>query len=143
MKILSPFIGLFYFMIELTKGTATEYFYVTLDEKTTLDEPYYLFIFTHTLTKAEVTKIYAPGADFSDYPGRYNKFEILTVTLFLNQPVGEWLYTAYEQTSAVNVDPDLTTGIVEQGKLRLYPAAADVFEQEMYNEATTYKSYQG
>lgn len=132
-------------MLNLTKGQVSENIIVTLTEKATLDEPYYLFIFVHTLTKQEVTKIFAPADDESDYPDRYNKFTIDTSVLFpaATSPVGEWLYEAYEQESAVNVDPTLATSLVESGKLILYPATADVYEMEEYNEQQTFKSYQG
>lgn len=130
-------------MLRLTKGSASEKIIVTLTEKVTLAEPYFLFIFTHNLTGQEITKIFTPDDDESDYPSRYNQFDVATVTLFANQPVGEWLYRAYEQASAVNTDPDLATGLVESGKLQLLPASADVFSFDEYNEATTFKSYQG
>lgn len=132
-------------MLSLTKGQTSEKIIVTLTEKATLDEPYYLFIFVHTLTQNIVTKIFAPDDDESDYPSRYNKFDVNTSVLFpsATSPRGEWLYRAYEQESAVNTDPDNTTSLVESGKLILNQAAADVYEVVEYNEQQTFKSYQG
>lgn len=130
-------------MLELTKGTASENIIVTLKEKQTLVNPYFLFIFTHTLTRAEVTKIFAPADELSSYTSRYNKFAIATVTTFASKAVGEWLYRAYEQASAVNTDPTLATTLLESGKLRLYPASADVYAVDQYNETQTFKAYNG
>ena len=133
-------------MLELTKGSASEKIIVTLTEKITLSDPYFLFIFTHTLTGQVVNKIFAPADDESDYPTRYNKFDIVTVTLFptATVPVGEWLYRAYEQASSTNTDPDLATTLVESGKLILYPVAGQEFEYtNEYDESQTFKSYQG
>jgi hypothetical protein len=128
-------------MLELTKGQAAEKIILTLTELTTLAEPNFLFIFVHTLTRAEVKFVKLNSDDESDYPSRFNKFTVNTAVLFLNQPVGEWLYTAYEQASAVNTDPLATTGVVETGKMMLKPASE--FEYEMYEEPTTYKTYAG
>src|SRR5688572_7856398 len=130
-------------MLELTKGTASEKIILTLTELTTLNEPNFLFVFTHTLTKTQVKFVRLETDEESSYPSRYNQFSVATVTTFLNKPVGEWLYEVYEQESTTNTDPALSTGLVENGKMILYPATADEFEYEKYNEPVTYKAYQG
>jgi hypothetical protein len=131
-------------MIELTKGQSGEKIIITLTELKTLDEPNFLFIFTHTLTKETVVFIKLNIDDESDYPSRYNQFDINTAALFgTGKPTGEWLYRIYEQVSAMNTDPDLATGVVENGKMLLYPAAADIFDYEKYDEPVTFKQYNG
>ena len=127
-------------MLELTKGTATENIIVTLTEKVTLSNPYYLFIFTHILQKLVVTKIISSTLDTSSYTDRYNKFALATVTVFADQPVGQWNYRVYEQASAVNTNPVNAT-LIESGKLILYPATA--FDMDEYNESQTFKAYNG
>lgn len=113
---------------------------VTLNEKRTISSGYYLFLFTHILTKNEVTKIYAFADDDSGYQDRYNSFEINTTTVFSGQPIGQWLYNIYEQASAVNTDP---SGLVEveRGILKLNPVTDFAFEK--YEGSTTFKAYAG
>lgn len=128
-------------MLELNTGQTDEKIILTLDELKTLDVPYYLFIFSHVEAKSEVAFIRSQADEESAYPSRYNKFNVDTGTVFLNKPTGEWHYEVYEQASAVNTDPALATGLIEQGKMMLRPAAE--FEYDKYNTLTTYKAYNG
>mgnify|MGYP006410520299 CR=1 FL=1 len=81
-------------MIHLN-NSATSEFAVTLYEKTTLPTPFYLFHF---------------------------KNDTLNGSLILGKS-GYYEYYIYEQTSATNLDPTLSTGLVEQGKMRLFNVA--------------------
>jgi hypothetical protein len=128
-------------MIELHAGQTGEEVIVTLSELQTLDEPYYLFRFEHVERKTVVSVIKSSADDQSDYPARSNKFEFNTSTLFANKPAGFWSYEIYEQASSTNTDPDDATTLLEYGKMKLYPASSFSFEK--YNEAQTYKTYQG
>lgn len=123
-------------MLLLNEGQ-TKNIVVTLTEKTTLDDPYYLFVFTHLTTKEVVKIIKSSGDDLSDYPRRYNEFSI-DATLFPS--LGQWLYQVYEQESSTNEDP---TGLteVENGKMNLL--AANDFTYAKYEPSTTYKTYAG
>lgn len=127
-------------MILLRKGQADEEIIVTLNEKRTLDAGYYLFVFTHVLTRTVVTKIYSFLDDVSDFQDRYNQFEIDTSVVFLDQPHGQWNYDIYEQASSTNTS---TTGLtlVETGIMKLQPETE--FEFTEYNEPTSFKSYTG
>ena len=127
-------------MILLTKGQTAETITVTLNEKRTLDSGYYLFVFTHILTKQVVNKIYSFLDDISSFQDRYNEFDIDTETVFGSYPIGQWLYNIYEQASSSNTD---VTGLteVERGIMSLRPSSE--FSFESYNEATTFKSYNG
>lgn len=127
-------------MVVLQKGQASENIIVTLNEKRTLTDGYYLFVFTHILTRTRVTKIYAFSDDESPYPDRYNQFEIDTSADFSDKPVGQWNYDIYEQASSSNTYPDGLT-LVETGIMKLKPASA--FEFEKYNETTSFKTYAG
>lgn len=126
-------------MIELVQGTASEQVIVTLNEKATLTDPYYLFVFTHATTGDVVA--FVAGADSSEHQTRYNQFNFTTSVTFLNKPIGQWLYEVYEQESAVNTNPDNATGLVESGKMNLRDS--EVFEYTQYNQAVTYKTYDG
>jgi len=127
-------------MLQLTKGQTQEQIIVTLNELVTLTTPYFLFVFTQVTTRQVVTLIKSSDDDASDYPERYNQFEINTQALFGSMQAGEWIYRVYEQESDTNTDP---AGLneVENGKLRLYPAAN--FNYTQYNTPTTYKAYNG
>lgn len=127
-------------MLLLTLGQTAENIVVTLNEKRTLDNGYYLFIFTHLTTKATVSKIYSFVDDDSTDTERYNQFEINTNTVFSGARTGQWKYQVYEQASSSNTDP---TGLteVERGIMQLNPATAFSFNN--YNEQQTFKTYNG
>lgn len=114
---------------------------LTLTEFVTLPAPYYLFVFTHVTTKDQVKFIKAEVDDESEYPDRYNQFTINAATVFSDQQTGEWHYKAYEQESAVNLDPALAGTMLEDGKLILDRATE--FEYSMYEGTTSYKTYNG
>lgn len=127
-------------MILLNFGQTSENITVTLNEKRTLTNPYYLFVFTHILTKNVVNKIYNYLDDDSAYQDRYNQFEINTDTVFTDQPIGQWRYDVYEQVSSTNTNPTGLTEL-EKGIMMLKPETAFAFTS--YNESTTFKSYGG
>jgi len=116
---------------------------VTLNEKRTLDDDpmYYLFRFVNTMSKDVVNVIYSNNDDQSDNQDRYNQFAINISTVFDGKPVGEWHYIVYEQTSSTNEDPDLATGEVERGKIKITKVPS--FTYTGYTPATTYIGYGG
>lgn len=114
-------------MIEFD-NTETEYeFIMTLTELTTVDNPIYDFVFTHVLTKDQVSFSLTTDDDNSEYPSRYNSFTI-DVTQFTHP--GEWHYTVTEQQTGITL---------EQGKMIINRA----FNYEMYAGTTSYTAYQG
>lgn len=123
----------------LTLGQTSEEIVVTLNEKRTLTSGYYLFYFIHFTTKQIVTKIYNFTEDNSNYQDRFNLFDINTNVVFASKPTGQWLYRIYEQASSTNILPTGTE--VERGELLLNPAVD--FSYTNYNEATTFKAYNG
>lgn len=127
-------------MILLTQGQTSQNIVVTLNEKRTLENGYYLFVFTHILTKNLITKIYSFLDDESAWQDRFNQFEINPSVVFLDQPTGQWIYQVYEQESSSNTS---VTGLneVERGIMTLQPSTAFAFES--YNESTTFKQYNG
>lgn len=127
-------------MILLQQGQTDQEIIVTLNEKRTLDDGYYLFVFTHALTRNVVNKIYSLIDDQSEHQDRYNQFDINTSVVFADQPAGQWSYDVYEQASSSNTDVS-GLNLVETGILKLQPSTAFVFEK--YNEPTTFKTYAG
>lgn len=112
---------------------------VTLNEKRTLDNGYYLFVFENVNTRDIVTKIFSFSEDESDYPERFNSFP-LSSTVFQDENTGDWRYKVYEQSSSTNTDP---TGLteVERGIMKLRPATDFSFTE--YTGTTSFKQYEG
>lgn len=107
-------------MIHLIDGQ-TNTVILTLAEKATLTDPFYLFVFTYPATGD--TKTFT-AADISGNTRRYNEFEFtLSATEDLTdgtvelKPGGYWEYTAYEMEVEGNLDVAQTTSIVETGKV--------------------------
>lgn len=112
---------------------------VTLNEKRTLDNGYYLFVFENVTTRDIVTKIFSFSEDESDYPERFNSFP-LSSTVFQDENTGDWRYKVYEQSSSTNTDP---TGLteVERGIMKLRPSTDFSFTE--YTGTTSFKQYEG
>ena len=108
-------------MIKLEKNTTNTNIALTLTEKVTISNPYFLFEFTKDMTDASY---YVICADTSTETQRYNLFSLTeggadptngNVTLGLE---GFYKYKIYEQASSTNLDPSGLT-LVENGKMRL------------------------
>lgn len=108
-------------MIKLEKNTTNTNIALTLTEKVTISNPYFLFEFTKDMTDVSY---YVICADTSTETQRYNLFTIIeggadptngNVTLGLE---GFYKYNIYEQASSTNLDPSGLT-LVENGKMRL------------------------
>jgi VCBS repeat-containing protein len=113
-------------MVVITKGQANTVT-VTLKEKTTITNAYYLWEF---ISKASGEKKYCIQPTYlSQYKDRYNQFIITEdstpnpiageVTL---ATTGEWSYNVYEQASASNLSPTGKT-IVESGLVKVIGTA--------------------
>lgn len=108
-------------MIKLTRNTVNTNIALTLTEKVTISNPYFLFEFTKDMTDVSY---YVIAADTSTETQRYNLFSITeggadptngNVTLGLE---GFYKYNIYEQASSTNLDPSGLT-LVESGKMKL------------------------
>lgn len=94
---------------------------LTLTEKTTISNPYYLFSFTNNTTN--LTKNFL-ATDTSCATSRFNLFNITEPTTVDLTDEGQWDYAVYAQTSAVNTDPTLADELVEVGFLKVIDATA-------------------
>lgn len=128
-------------MLQFRQDDTTAELILTLTEKVSLTDPYYLFVFTHVLTKSKVAFVKASGDDESGFINRYNQFTINPSDVFEDEPAGEWHYRIYEQDDADNTDESATGAELECGKLMLLPT--DEFEFNKYNTTTSYKAYNG
>lgn len=128
-------------MLEFKQNdTATELI-LTLTENVTLDQPVYLFVFTHVLTKDVVAFLQLETDDQSNYPDRYNQFTVDPAALFAGMQPGVWDYQVYEQASTSNLNPLISGGVLEYGQLLLNRAVDFAFAQ--YNSPTSFKTYNG
>lgn len=99
---------------------------MTLTEKVTISNPYFLFVFTNRTTSVETAIILT---DVSTHTERYNQFDVTEGTTF-SLDAGEYEYQVYAQTSSSNTDPNLANELVESGVLKVVftPTAAGVYE---------------
>lgn len=100
-------------MLVIEKGESKSW-YLTLSEKTTISNPYYLFNLTHLLTDQVVNVILT---DISTHKERYNQFAVVEGTTF-TLLTGEYQYKVYAQTSSTNTNPSLANELVETGLLK-------------------------
>ena len=112
-------------MLVLEKLTSKSW-YLTLTEKVTISNPYFLFVFTNRTTSVETAIILT---DISTHTERYNQFDVTEGTTF-SLDAGEYEYQVYAQTSSTNTDPSLANELVESGVLKVVftPTAAGVYE---------------
>jgi len=95
-----------------------------LREVGTLDNPFYLFVFTNEATDKQHKIVLENNAGVNS---RCEEFE-LTLPDDLNlKPEGNYFVQVYEQTSPTNLNPDNATGLVHVGKCKLYLTATDEF----------------
>ena len=100
-------------MLLITQGE-TKFWYLTLTEKVTISNPYFLFSVTHRQTMRVYNFILTDVSTFKD---RYNKFSINESNY--NFYEGEYMYEVYAQTSSTNLDPTLANELVEEGILKV------------------------
>lgn len=100
-------------MLLITQGE-TKFWYLTLTEKVTISNPYFLFSVTHRQTMRVYNFILTDVSTFKD---RYNKFSIDESDY--NFYEGEYMYEVYAQTSSTNLDPSLANELVEEGILKV------------------------
>jgi len=93
---------------------------VTVGELTTLTAPvYYLFEF---IEEQSDQREYCILEDVSTGPIRYNEFTFIEGTDASLPYAGFYTYKIYQQASDVNLDPSLSSGIVEEGRAYVYDA---------------------
>lgn len=128
-------------MLQFNQSDIAAVLTLTLTERASMNEPYFLFVFTHVLTKQTVKFIKFSDDDESEFNTRYNQYTINPSVVFLDKPVGQYNYIVYEQVSSTNTDISLTGAAIEHGKLILDRAIA--FSYSKYNKPTTISTYNG
>ena len=110
---------------------------LTLSEKTTIVDAYYLFEVISDETKEAY---YFIPTDLSTNKVRYNEFDIIEGTTVTLPLIGFYKFKVYEQASNSNLDP---AGLneVENGKLKVIETETELAEFSATQE--TYKVYGG
>lgn len=135
-----PVSATMYKMIVIEQTGTKERMILTLNEKKTLANAFYLFVFTNTTTKNVIKWIVNERYDKSANTDRYNEFVINASSVFDGEQPGQWNYEVYEQESPTNQD---TTGLseVERGKLTLKYTA--VYQYTGYSPTSQFVGYDG
>lgn len=122
-------------MLHIYKGQNNNLIFTGL-ELATLENPYYLFIFT----SANENSVKFVGTNLST-DNRYQDVLVLQAT-FNTQESGTWRYRIREQASSSNIDEALSGNIVEEGYMYLHDATT--FEPVTYNDQDNeFKTYNG
>ena len=110
-------------MINITRGTNNTVQF-TLNERKTLDNPYYL-VRVENLTTRKV-KRFILASDLSGYTERFDEFlitesssELLTSGTVDLSPAGDWAYRVYEQASSTNLNEDAALKLLEEGIMKV------------------------
>lgn len=109
---------------------------VTVTELTTIANPNYLFEFIHEQSYLSYVCILT---NVSIATARFDEFLLIDgvdVTFDYN---GSYIYNIYQQTSAVNLDPTLSQGIVETGRAEVTETAT---ADNYYSSPITFEIYE-
>lgn len=119
-------------MIYFERNTPSEII-LTLQEKVTISNPYYWFVFTHRGTNQVASFLLSSEDDETEAIERYNQFTILPNVRFVDIPDGEFVYTIYQVTSPITINEDV---LLETGIARVY--TTDNFEYTQYETNNTF-----
>ena len=87
---------------------------MTLKELQTLENPNWLFVFYNEENLLNYQSVIL--SDVSLYKERFNEFSFTLPTDLDLSVTGDYIYKVYEQTSEINLDPDLADNLCETGK---------------------------
>lgn len=110
-------------MLVINKNTNNNLI-VTLQEKVTLANPYYLFVFQSDVTGEKVSFL---QSNISTHTDRYDEFLITERSTNLNPssgtieflPIGSWTYKVYEQSSSTNLNEAEAGTLLETGQAKV------------------------
>lgn len=127
-------------MIIIDKQNTEQKILVTLTEKTTITQAYYLFVFDSVVIGETYKFVKSVNDDLSAYPNRWNEFEIDATDVFNGANLGQYQYTIYQQDNGTNLDP-ANLPKVEQGKAILKETETPIYSG--LDVETQYKGYGG
>lgn len=128
-------------MLNFEGANTTQNFVVTLTERVSINNPYFLFVFEHVTTKQVFKFVLNSANDLSAYPDRFNQFQINVPTLMPSAPEGDYRYSVYEQASSSNTDVSLTGALLEVGQMKMDVLPDRTYTK--YNQSQSFKVYNG
>ena len=108
-------------MLIITKGELNT-LTVTLTEKVTISNPFYLFVLNGKSNQAPVKKVLT---DISNYTYRYNQFQFTEGSDITIPNAGQYTYVFYQKSTNSTTIED-TDVILETGLVRVYKATPNV-----------------
>ena len=90
---------------------------MTVTELTTVSPVHYLFEFEH---EQSFLKYYCILANISSSTERFDEFQFEDGVDVALDYDGYYTYRIYQQTSSTNLDPELSDGLVEEGRAHVY-----------------------
>lgn len=126
-------------MVRIADTTATQKVVLTCTELTSLVNPFYLWVLTHSITKEVKTGVFICR---SLQKSRFNLFE---VDRGFFPSVGWYDLKVYEQLSEDNIDPLQSGGLVEETRLFVEYQSGDVYQENQIfnNSISNFKEYDG
>ena len=109
---------------------------VTVTELTTVSPVHYLFEFEH---QQSFDKEYCILKNISTNTERYDEFSLVDGVDVTFPYDGYYIYRIYQQTSSVNLDPELSDGLVEEGRAHVFETDSPSNE---YNEQIIVNIYE-
>ena len=100
-------------MLRLQKNGTSELI-VTASELVTLSNPYFLFEFMHEQSNKSV---YCVLTDTSSSTSRFNSFSFTDGVDATFKYAGYYIYKIYQQDNGTNLNPALSDGLVEEGRM--------------------------
>jgi hypothetical protein len=122
-------------MLRIQKNSTTSLI-VTVTELTTVSPVYYLFEFEH---QQSFEKEYCILTNISTNTERYDEFSLVDGVDVTFPFDGYYIYRIYQQTSSVNLDPELSDGLVEEGRAHVFETDSPSNE---YNEQIIVNIYE-
>ena len=110
---------------------------VTVTELTTIPAPNYLFEFIH---EQSLLSYFCILTNVSQATSRFDEFVLIGNVDVAFKYKGAYIYNIYQQTSAVNLDPLLSQGLVETGRAEV--VGASTITQTFYDTTIINEIYE-
>jgi hypothetical protein len=109
---------------------------VTVTELTTIPAPNYLFEFIH---EQSFKSYFCILTNVSQAISRFDEFVLIDGVDVNFDYNGSYVYNIYQQTSAINLDPTLSQGLVETGRAEVVEAPTT---NNFYESPITFEIYE-
>lgn len=121
-------------MLQVEKGK-TNNLVTTVTELTTIENAFYLFEFINDQNNE---KSYAVLRKETSPTCRFDSFTLIEPTDVSFEVAGYYSYNIYQQDNNLNLDPELSEGLVEKGRLKVIETESSGTEYENDNTSVIY-----